>query len=262
MSVIKSTFSMAGKTVLVSGASSGLGAHFARVLAQAGCDNLVLSARRMHKLKEIAELIRKETPKCTVATVSIDVADLASITRGVDAAEAAVGGVMEVLINCAGIAKPSLSVEMSENDWDNVMAINLKGNFFMANEIAKRLMNVKKPGNIVNIASILSLRPGNRQANYASSKAAMLMYNKIQANEWSKHSIRCNALCPGYFASEMNDEFFSTDAGKRYLARIPPKRLGELKELNGPLLLLASEASSFMTGTEIVVDLGHTNSAL
>jgi NAD(P)-dependent dehydrogenase (short-subunit alcohol dehydrogenase family) len=262
MSLIASTFSMAGKSVLLSGASSGLGAHFARVLALSGCTKLVLSARRIQKLEALAATIRLEAPGCIVCTVPIDISNVDSISNGVHNAEEAVGAPMNVLINCAGVANPMLATEMTESDWDQLMSVNLKGNFFMATEFAKRLIHAKEPGTIVNIASILSIRPGSRQSNYAASKAAMLMFNKVHAVEWSRYGIRTNCLCPGYFSTEMNDAFFLSTAGKQYLERIPPKRLGNLNELNGPLLLLASDASSFMTGTEIIVDLGHTNAAL
>jgi NAD(P)-dependent dehydrogenase (short-subunit alcohol dehydrogenase family) len=263
--LISSTFSLAGKSILVSGASSGIGAHFAKVLAKAGCDNIVLAARRVNKLEELAHEIRTDSPNTHVATVPIDVNQLDSITNGVKEAEKSLKGgigVLNVLINCSGIANPKLSVDTNEKDWDNVLDVNLKGNFFMATEFAKRLIEVKEAGSVINVASILSLRPGSRQANYCASKAAMLMFNKVHAIEWSRYSIRSNCICPGYFATEMNGDFFESDAGKKYLSKIPPKRLGKLSELNGPLLLLASDASSFMTGTEIVVDLGHTNAAL
>ena len=261
--IISTTFSMKGKAVLISGASSGLGYHFAKLVAKAGCSQLVLTARRENKLQSLAESIRKESPLCKVATVPIDVSDITSITNGLVQAEKAMNGnVMNVLINCAGIANPKLAIDMTENDFDAVMNVNLKGNFFMATSFAKRCIETKQSGNVVNVASILALRPGSKQSNYASSKAGMLMFNKVHAIEWSKYNIRCNCLCPGYFKTEMNATFFHSPAGKNYLAKIPPKRLGRLDELNGPLLLLASDASSFMTGTEIVVDLGHTNAAL
>ena len=260
--LLQKTFSMAGRSVLVSGASSGLGAHFARIVAQAGCANLVLTARRLEKLETLASLIRKESPNTSVTAIHIDVAQVSSIKKGVEAAEKVVGHPLNVLINCSGIAKPALAVDMDEAEWDQVMDVNVKGNFYMATEVARRLIHSQQPGSIVNVASILSLRAGSRQSNYAASKAAMLMFNKVHAIEWSKYNIRCNCLCPGYFSTEMNDGFFNSAAGQRYLKKIPPQRLGELDELNGPLLLLASNASSFMTGTEIVVDLGHTNAAL
>jgi NAD(P)-dependent dehydrogenase (short-subunit alcohol dehydrogenase family) len=263
MSLLATTFSLTGKSVLVSGASSGIGAHFATILAQAGCNNIVLSARRTKKLEDLAVKIRQESPHTNVFAVPIDVTELTSIKQGILSAEKALNGsALNVLVNCSGVAAPALSVDMTEQQFDHVLSVNAKGNFFMATEFAKRLIHHEQPGSIVNVASILSLRPGSRQANYAASKAAMKMFSKVHAIEWSKYNIRSNCLCPGYFKTEMNDDFFQSSVGQKYLSNIPPKRLGSLDELNGPLLLLASDASSFMTGTEIVVDLGHTNAAL
>jgi NAD(P)-dependent dehydrogenase (short-subunit alcohol dehydrogenase family) len=263
MSLLATTFSLTGKSVLVSGASSGIGAHFAAILAQAGCNNIVLSARRTKKLEDLAVKIRQESPHTNVFAVPIDVTELTSIKQGILSAEKALNGsALNVLVNCSGVAAPALSVDMTEQQFDHVLSVNAKGNFFMATEFAKRLIHHEQPGSIVNVASILSLRPGSRQANYAASKAAMKMFSKVHAIEWSKYNIRSNCLCPGYFKTEMNDDFFQSSVGQKYLSNIPPKRLGSLDELNGPLLLLASDASSFMTGTEIVVDLGHTNAAL
>eukprot|EP00946_MAST-07B_sp_MAST-7B-sp1_P001425 g1425.t1 len=261
--ICERTFSLAGRAVLVVGASSGLGAHFARVLARAGADVVIVAARRADKLEALAREIAAQCPACLCVAVSLDVSDTNSIVRGVDAAEAAAGGrCVDVLINCAGVARSKKAIDMDESDWDDVLRVNLKGNFFVAREIARRLVANGKPGNIVNVASILGLRPGSRQSNYGASKAGLLHVTRIMANELGQHRIRVNALCPGYFASEMTDEFFASKAGIKYLEKIPPKRLGKIHELDGPILLLASEASSFMTGTHLVVDLGHTNAAL
>ena len=154
-------FSLTGRVVLVVGASSGLGAHFARVLAGAGPAAVLLAARRVEKLEDLAAQIRIESPCVrTVATVPLDVSDTRSIKDGVDAAEQKAGSVVDVLINCAGIANPKLALETDEADWDELMAVNLKGNFFCAKEVAQRLVAAARPGNIVNVASILALRPG------------------------------------------------------------------------------------------------------
>lgn len=266
MQDIRETFSLAGRVVLVVGASSGLGAHFAKVLSRAKPDAIIVAARRAQRLEELASSIRGTTAgmnSLQCEAVSLDVTSLDSIVSGIDAAERVAGGrCIDVLINCAGIAKSKKALDLLESDWDDVMAVNLKGNFFVAKEVASRLVAKSQPGNIVNVASILGIRPGSRQCNYGASKAALLQVTKVMANELREHNIRVNALCPGYFLSEMTDGFFATTAGEKYLQKIPPKRLGHLHELDGPLLLLASRASSFMTGTQIVVDLGHTNAAL
>lgn len=269
MSFLSKKFSMAGKSVLVVGASSGLGAHFARTLARAGASSIVLAARRVAKLETVADSIQaftgndgSEPNSCNVACVPIDVAKLESIRSGIDRAENLAGSTIDVCINCAGIAAPAPALEMDEYQWDSLMNINLRGNFFVAREIAKRLVEHKRPGSIVNVASILGLRPGSNNANYGASKAGLLHATRILANELLRHNIRVNSLCPGYFKTELNADFFDSDAGTRYLSRIPPRRLGRLEELDGALLLLASDAGSFMTGTEIVVDLGHSNANL
>ncbi len=264
--LLRSTFGMHCRSVLVVAASSGLGAHFARTLARAGAASVVLAARRVDRLAAVRDAIAADAADaagCRVSCVPLDVGDLQSIRDGVDAAGAASdGGVVDVCINCAGIASPAAALDVEESQWDSVLDVNLKGNFFVAREVAARLVARERPGNIVNVCSILGLRPGSAQANYGASKAGLLHASKILANEVARHGIRVNCLCPGYFETEMNRDFFASEAGRRYLARIPPKRLGTLAELDGPLLLLASGASSFMTGTEIVVDLGHSNSNL
>jgi NAD(P)-dependent dehydrogenase (short-subunit alcohol dehydrogenase family) len=258
------TFSLRGRVVLVVGASSGLGAHFARVLARAGADVVIVAARRADKLAALArEISSSRREGCLCKAVNMDVSDSDSIKKGVLAAEQAAGGrCVDVLVNCAGVARSKRALDMLESDWDHVLRVNLKGNFFVAQAVARRLVDRGQPGNIVNVASILGLRPGSRQANYGASKAGLLHVTRIMAHELSAHNIRVNALCPGYFASEMTDAFFASEAGVKYLQNIPPTRLGRLHELDGPILLLASDASSFMTGTHIVVDLGHTNAAL
>eukprot|EP00940_MAST-03C_sp_MAST-3C-sp2_P000242 g242.t1 len=250
---------MEGKTVFISGASSGLGAHFTKVLANAGAKAIVMGARRIEKMKTIAETVNRE--RCKVVCVQMDVANVESIRNAFIEAERAVGSI-DVLINCAGIGNPKLALDMRPNDFDSVIRVNLRGAFFVAQEMCRRLVKHKIPGNIVMISSIIGLRPSFRQVNYAAAKAALLQVTKVMAAECFQHRIRINALCPGYFATEMTRDFLETPAGRKYIARIPPRRLGRLEELNGPLLLLASDASSFMTGTHIVVDLGHTNASL
>ena len=256
-------FAMTGEVVMVTGASSGLGAHFARVLAGAGASAVILAARRKSKLESVASLIESNFPQCKTVCVSMDVMDRASIKHAFQTAEDQLGGKpVSVLINNAGVAGPKLALDMEAEDWDNVIDTNLKGAFFTSQEAYRRMVETNTEGRVVNISSILGLRIGTAQTNYCAAKAGLLQVTKSMANELSRHKIRINALCPGYFETEMNADFFKTDAGLAYLKRIPPKRLGQIDELNGPLLLLSSKASSFMTGTEIVVDLGHSNSAL
>jgi NAD(P)-dependent dehydrogenase (short-subunit alcohol dehydrogenase family) len=261
--VLSEVFSLAGKNIMITGGSSGLGAHFGKLMASAGAPSVVLAARRAEKLEHVASSISTKFPECKVVCVSLDVTSRDSIKNAFDSAEAELGGEkINVLVNNAGIANPKLSMEVEEPDWDGLLNTNLKGAFFVSQEACRRLIAAKQPGQVINIASILGLRVGTSQVNYGVAKAGLLHMSKTMAAELSRYNIRVNSICPGYFETEMNFDFFQTEPGKAYLKRIPPKRLGQMEELNGPLLLLASNASSFMTGTEVVVDLGHINATL
>ena len=251
---------MENRVVFVSGASSGLGAHFAKLLVDAGARGIVLAARRMEKLRKLAETLTN-SGECDALCLSMDVTDIVSIRDAFMEAEKRFG-VIDVLVNCAGIGIPALALDMTPEDFDAVYRVNLRGAFFVAQEFAKCLVRQKRPGNIVMIASILGLRPSTRQSNYGAAKAALLHCARNLALELQRYDIRVNSLCPGYFPSEMTESYLKTAAGRKYISKIPPKRLGRLEELDGPLLLLASQASSFMTGTHVVVDLGHTNASL
>lgn len=251
-------FSLEGKTALVTGASSGLGLHFAKVLAKAGA-RVALAARRTDLLDKVCSEIAEEGGEALA--VSMDVTDSQSIRAAFDHIEETFG-VPNVVINNAGITIPKLLLDLSDEDWDGVIDTNLNGVAFVTREAGRRLVAAGAPGSIVNIASIIAERLQKCLSNYAAAKAAVVQLSKAAALELAPHNIRVNALCPGYFNTPLNSEWFKTHAGQALIKRVPTGRIGELDELNGPLLLLASDAGSLMTGSAITVDGGHVLSEL
>ncbi|MEK9279500.1 MULTISPECIES: SDR family oxidoreductase [unclassified Bradyrhizobium] len=245
-------FDVSKETILVTGASQGLGRQFARVLAAHGAA-VALAARQTGKLKSLEEEIRGKGGRA--AAVALDVTDTASIAGAVDAAEAALGPIT-VLINNAGIAIEKLATEQTESDWDAVIGANLKGAYFLATEVARRMIARKQSGNIVNIASVLGTGVLKAVSPYAISKAGIIQATKAMALELAGQNIRINALAPGYIDTEMNHDFWSTPAGERLTKRIPQRRVGAESDLDGAILLLASKASRYMTGSVVTVDGG------
>jgi NAD(P)-dependent dehydrogenase (short-subunit alcohol dehydrogenase family) len=244
---------LAGKSALVTGASSGLGQHFARVLAAAGA-RVVLAARRLDRLRELQAEIRGAGGEAW--PVALDVTDRASVARAFEEGEAAVGPIT-ILVNNAGVPSGSFFAKTSEQEWRDVMAVNLDGVFRVGQEAARRMAAHGGGGSIVNIASILGFGALKSLSAYAASKAAVVSLTKSMALELARDRIRVNAIAPGYFATDINAGFLASEAGRRLLSRVPMGRAGELSELDGPVLLLASDAGSFMTGSVITVDGGH-----
>lgn len=251
-------FDMSGKIALVTGASGGLGRHFAGVLAKAGA-KVVLGARRPQKLAEAVDEIESSGGFATA--VALDVSEGRSVQDAFDEIARKVG-LVDVVINNAGttVTKPLLDV--TEAEWDGVLDTNLRGTWLVMREAARRLIDARSGGCVVNITSILGERVAGNVAPYTASKAAVTQLTKAAALELARYGIRVNALAPGYIRSELNDEFFESPPGHALVKRIPQRRLGNASDLDAPLLLLASAAAPFMTGSVVVVDGGHLASSL
>jgi NAD(P)-dependent dehydrogenase (short-subunit alcohol dehydrogenase family) len=247
-------FDLSGKTALVTGASSGLGTHFAKCLGEAGA-SVVLAARRADRLQSLqAELAKKNM---MAKAVDLDVTSADSVAAALEAA-----GPLDIVVNNAGISIVKPALDMPEKDWDAVVDTNLRGAWLVAQGTAKRWVADDKPGTIVNIGSILALRTIGQVAPYNASKAGLIHLTRVLAMEWARYRIRVNAICPGYIETEMNSAFWKTPGGQKLIERIPQRRIGQPEHLDGALLLLASDAGSFMTGSVITVDGGHTVSTL
>lgn len=246
-------FNLKGKIALVTGASSGLGRQFAKTLAAAGA-KVIVAARRRDMLEQLVEEVSKTGGK--MIAVTMDVTDLGTIKKAYDTAEKQFG-IVDIIVSNAGVAEPQSFLEIDDKNWDIIMEVNLKGVMRVAQVGCKRLVKAGKPGSVINISSLLGVAVQSLQTSYAVSKAGVTHMTKIMALELMRHNIRVNAIAPGYFDTEMGGAFFATEKGQKYLKTIPSRRLGKVSELEGPLLLLASEASSFMTGTTLIVDGGH-----
>jgi NAD(P)-dependent dehydrogenase (short-subunit alcohol dehydrogenase family) len=252
------SFDLTGVNALVTGASSGLGAHFARVLAGAGA-KVVVTARRTERLAELAKAIEAEGGRAV--PVGCDVTSPDSIRAAFAAGETELGPIT-VLINNSGVAVAKRLLDQSEEDWDQVVDTNLKGAWLMAQEFARRLGAAKQPGRIVNIASILGLRTIGHVAPYTASKAGLLHLTRVMALELAPLRIQANAIAPGYFATEMNRDFLASPVGESMKKRVPVGRFGDPADLDGALLLLASDAGRYINGVVIPVDGGHLVSSL
>jgi 3-oxoacyl-[acyl-carrier protein] reductase len=246
-------FDLAGRVALVTGASSGLGARFATVLAENGAA-VGLVARRADRLADLKARI--ETAGGRAVAIEADVLDRAAMTRAFDAAEAAFGTVT-VLVNNAGIAHADRAVDLSEAKWRQVLSTNLDAVFYWAQEGARRMLASSKKGAIVNIASVLGFGVSKGVVAYTTAKAGVIQITKALALELAFKGVRVNAIAPGWFVTEINRDYLTSEEGKKLTRDIPVGRFGQDGDLDGALLLLASDAGRYITGATIVVDGGQ-----
>ncbi|HEY8382822.1 MAG TPA: SDR family oxidoreductase [Microvirga sp.] len=247
-----------GRHVLVTGASGGLGEHFARLCARCGAA-VTVAARRRDKLEHlVAELTASGAPHA--AALDLDVASEDSIKAAFATLRAAPP--LDVVVNNAGIAGSGPAIDTPSESFDQIIATNLRGVWLLSQAAAQGWREAKRPGVILNIASILGLRVIGGTAPYVVSKAGVVQMTEVLALEWARFGIRVNALAPGYIATDINAGFFETEAGQQMLRRIPMRRLGQPEDLDGAFLLLATDASAWMTGATVPVDGGHLVSSL
>lgn len=250
-------FNFEGRTALVTGASSGLGARAARVLADAGA-RLVLASRRLEILREIRAEIEAEGGSAYV--VPLDVTDLSSIKSALAQAENEIGPI-DILVNNSGVVSNQRLEDVTMDDYLHIMGTNLRGAFFVAQETAKRMIarakqDPAKMHSIINIASVAGLRPLPKFGIYCMSKAAMVQMTKSMALEWGRYNINTNAICPGYMLTEVNTTHFASEQGQQFISQLPRKRAGKPEDLDGLILLLASDESRLINGSIITADDG------
>lgn len=252
-------FSLKDRTALVTGASGGLGAHFASVLAAAGA-TVAVAARRADKVADVVTGITGAGGKAIA--VAMDVTDADSIAGALNTIESEAGPVT-IVVNNAGIAGGgAAALDVKPEKWQEVIDTNLSGVWSVAQAAAGRMVAAGTGGSIINIASILGLRVSSGVAAYAVSKAGVIQMTKALALEWARHGVRVNAIAPGYFKTDMTRDYLESEAVEQLIKVIPQRRTGDLSDLDGPLLLLASDAGAYMTGAVIPVDGGHLVSSL
>lgn len=247
-------FDLSGRVALVTGASSGLGVQFARALADNGAV-VALVARRAERLAALRDEIEARGGRAVA--IEADVTDRVAMLRAFDAAEAAFGTV-GILVNNAGVAQAAVrATDVSPEEWRRVLSLDLDAVFYWAQEAARRMLAAKTPGSIINIASVLGFGVAKGVAAYATAKAAVIQITKAMALELAFKGVRVNAIAPGWFVTEINDQYLMGDAGDQLKRDIPMGRFGETGDLDGALLLLASNAGRYITGATIVVDGGQ-----
>jgi len=247
------SFDLTGQAALVTGASSGIGRHLARLLAAAGA-KVALAARRADLLAEAARDIEAEGG--IAASIMLDVTSADSVAAAIAAAETALGP-LTLLVNNAGVTVAKPVFEQTEADWDYVLDTNLKGAWLMAQHFARHLVDEGRPGRIVNIASVLGSRTIAHLPAYCTAKAGLIHLTHVLAIELARYGILVNALAPGYLETDFNRDFLRSEAGRRLAARIPLRRTAQPEDLDGAMLLLAAPAGAYITGAVIPVDGGH-----
>lgn len=245
-------FNLSGKVALVTGASSGLGARFAKVLADAGA-TVALAARRVERLKELRAEIDAEGGEAHV--YELDVTSVSSIRACVGQVEEDLKKI-DILVNNSGVSSQGRILDVTEEDYDYVMTTNTKGAFFMAQQVAHVMTAQKTQGRIINIASVAGLRALSQLAVYSMSKAAVVHMTRAMAMEWGRYGINVNAICPGYIETEINSAYFGTEGGRKLVNMLPRRRIGKPEDLDGLLLLMASDASGFINGAAVAADDG------
>ena len=246
-------YHLEGEVALVTGASSGLGRRFALTLARAGA-RVAIAARRIRRLEELAAEIEGFDGRAL--PIELDVTDPENVRQAVTAAETELGPIT-ILVNNSGISIEKRVTDYDEADYDRIMDTNAKGAFFVAQEVGRHMIAHRRAGRIVNIASVAAFDAMPGLAIYAMSKSAVAQMTRAMAREWLRYDINVNAICPGYIATEMNTEYFASEPGQKLIARLPRRRIGSPEDLDGLILLLASEASRFMTGSIITIDDGQ-----
>ncbi len=256
---MQNLFDLDGQVAVVTGASSGLGAHFAEILAQAGA-KVAIGARRVDRLAALAEKIAAADGRAL--PVELDVTDAGSVAEATRIAEEELGPI-SILVNNAGIPSGGRVLDMEEDEWDSVLSTNLKGAWLMAREVGRHMVEHETAGRIINIASVIGVSTAaKRVLAYSISKAGMVNLTETMALELADKGICVNAIAPGYIQTELNSEFLQSPAGQRIATRVPLGRFGETVDLDGVLLLLAGPAARYITGSVFTVDGGLSLSAL
>lgn len=244
--------SLKGKVAVVTGASSGLGERFAEILSDAGA-SVALAARRTDRLKSLADRI--SAAGGTAITVKLDVNDYDNIQTAFAEVREKLGGT-DILINNSGVSKQGRIVDVTPDDYDFTMNTNTKGAFFVAQAAARDMIERKVEGRIINIASVAGMRVLGQLSVYCMSKAAVVHMTKAMALEWARYGINTSAICPGYIETEINRDYWVTPGGQKLIEMLPRKRVGDVKDLDGLVLLLASGEARFISGAIIAADDG------
>jgi NAD(P)-dependent dehydrogenase (short-subunit alcohol dehydrogenase family) len=246
-------FDLTGKVAVVTGGSKGLGREMALALAEAGADVAVVS-RTLVDLEKVAEQIQQQGGEALAVAANITrEAEVEKMVQQV----LAVFGHIDILVNNAGIGGTTPVLDLDEAEWDRYMAVNLKGPVLCAKYVGREMVK-QRQGKIINVASVFSQVTARYMGAYAASKAALVQFTRTLALEWSRHNIQVNALCPGYFATPMNQEFFATEAGEHLTQSLPLQRIGTPEEIRGAIVFMGSAATSYMTGAVLFIDGGHS----